>query len=216
MNKLEKWLWSNCTLKDNGQTSNSLYFKYGVLEVRYSDHQASTSTGDLQIIQSSVYDSTVYAVILKGSAKIMIANAAQIIAFIKHQSIVKELLTTTTIKCSPSNKEINALILPESLFKPYKTDSKNVNKILFKGKEPWSNAEIKYLKQAVIQYFKQSCGFTTVFTNYLKDNRVSYVEAINLYKTIVFDNKQIFTLVTIDKVLKYINSINGNSTSQMY
>ena len=28
MNKLEKWLWVNCTLKDNGQTSNSLYFYY--------------------------------------------------------------------------------------------------------------------------------------------------------------------------------------------
>ena len=45
MNKLEKWLWVNCTLKDNGQTSNSLYFYYRNLEIRYSDHMAKQSTG---------------------------------------------------------------------------------------------------------------------------------------------------------------------------
>ena len=62
MNKLEKWLWTNCALKDNGQTSNSLYFYYGNLEIRYSDHMAKQSTGDLQIIKSSVFDSINYAV----------------------------------------------------------------------------------------------------------------------------------------------------------
>ena len=34
MNKLEKWLWTNCELKDNGQISNSLYFYYGNLEIQ--------------------------------------------------------------------------------------------------------------------------------------------------------------------------------------
>lgn len=62
MNKLEKWLWVNCTLKDNGQNSNSLYFYYKNLEIRYSDHMAKQSTGDLQIIKSSVFDSINYAV----------------------------------------------------------------------------------------------------------------------------------------------------------
>ena len=56
MNKLEKWLWVNCTLKDNGQNSNSLYFYYKNLEIRYSDHMAKQSTGELQIIKSSVFD----------------------------------------------------------------------------------------------------------------------------------------------------------------
>ena len=54
MNKLEKWLWVNCTLKDNGQNSNSLYFYYKNLEIRYSDHMAKQSTGDLQIIKSII------------------------------------------------------------------------------------------------------------------------------------------------------------------
>lgn len=65
MNKLEKWLWVNCTLKDNGQNSNSLYFYYKNLEIRYSDHMAKQSTGDLQIIKSSVFDSINYAVFIK-------------------------------------------------------------------------------------------------------------------------------------------------------
>lgn len=34
MNKLEKWLWTNCELKDNGQTSNSLYFYYRNLDIQ--------------------------------------------------------------------------------------------------------------------------------------------------------------------------------------
>lgn len=68
MNKLEKWLWVNCTLKDNGQNSNSLYFYYKNLEIRYSDHMAKQSTGDLQIIKSSVFDSINYAVFIKGKS----------------------------------------------------------------------------------------------------------------------------------------------------
>ena len=84
MNKLEKWLWVNCTLKDNGQTSNSLYFYYKNLEIRYSDHMAKQSTGDLQIIKSSVFDSINYAVFIRGSAKIMIINASNTIDFIIH------------------------------------------------------------------------------------------------------------------------------------
>lgn len=85
MNKLEKWLWVNCTLKDNGQNSNSLYFYYKNLEIRYSDHMAKQSTGDLQIIKSSVFDSINYAVFIKGSAKIMIINASNTIDFIIHK-----------------------------------------------------------------------------------------------------------------------------------
>ena len=83
MNKLEKWLWTNCTLKDNGQTSNSLYFCYRNLEIRYSDHIASNSSGELQIIKSSVFDSTNYAVFIKGS--VMIINASNTIDFIMHK-----------------------------------------------------------------------------------------------------------------------------------
>lgn len=83
MNKLEKWLWVNCTLKDNGQTSNSLYYKN--LEIRYSDHMAKQSTGDLQIIKSSIFDSINYAVFIRGSAKIMIINASNTIDFIIHK-----------------------------------------------------------------------------------------------------------------------------------
>lgn len=213
MTKLEKWLWSNCELKDNGQTTNSLYFKYHYLEIRYSDHLAPTSTGDLQIIKSSVYEATVYVVMLKGSAKVMIANANQIIEFIEHQAIVKELCTAAVVKPVATNKEINALVLPESLFRPYKLNGKDVNKIFLKGEYYWSNIEIKYLKQAVMQYFKQSCGFNVEFTKYLKENRVSYVKAVNLYKIIVFDNKLPFSISLITRVLKYINNINGNTTS---
>lgn len=214
MNKLEKWLWSNCELKDNGQISNSLYFKYDILEIRYSDHLASSSSGDLQIIRSSIYDPKVYAVILKGSAKIMIASALQTIEFIQHQAIVQKLLTAGNIKPVASVKEKNNLTLPESLFRPYKTSSKDINKILFKKSEFWSNLEVKRLKQAISQYFKQSCGINTEFIKYLKENRVSYIEAVNLYKIIVFDNKLPFLVPVIDKVLGYIKNLESSNEIQ--
>lgn len=214
MNKLEKWLWSNCELKDNGQISNSLYFKYDILEIRYSDHLASSSSGDLQIIRSSIYDPKVYAVILKGSAKIMIASALQTIEFIQHQAIVQKLLTAEKIKPIASNKDTNKLTLPESLFRPYKTSSKDINKILFKKSEFWSNLEVKRLKQAISQYFKQSCGINIEFIRYIKENKVSYVEAVNLYKIIVFDNKLPFSVPVIDKVLGYIKNLESSNEIQ--
>ena len=118
MNKLEKWLWTNCELKDNGQTSNSLYFYYKNLEIRYSDHMAKQSTGDLQIIKSSVFDSINYAVFIKGSAKIMIINASNTIDFIIHYAQVNELLATITFAEAVKKDE---LILPETLYtKTYK------------------------------------------------------------------------------------------------
>ena len=227
MNKLEKWLWSNCELKDNGQTSNSLYFYYRNLEIRYSDHIASTSTGNLQIIKSSVFDSTNYAVYIKGSTKIMIINASTTIDFIIHYAQVSELLSTSNLTFTTAVKK-DELILPETLYKPRPIRDSATNKIFKKKEEYWSNSEVKCLKQAVMQYFKQSCGFTTVFAKYLKENRVSFIQALNLYKILIFTNKTPFSNENISKVYNYIKSLestevpeiskiklNGNSTSQM-
>lgn len=191
MNKLEKWLWVNCTLKDNGQNSNSLYFYYKNLEIRYSDHMAKQSTGDLQIIKSSVFDSINYAVFIKGSAKIMIINASNTIDFIIHYAQVNELLNTSAIRDSATNK-------------------------IFKKKEEyWSNSEIKCLKQAIMQYFKQSCGFSTIFTKYLKENKVSFIQAINLYKILIFSNKTPFSGGNLSKVYNYIKSLESNEIQKI-
>ena len=139
MNKLEKW--SNCTLKDNGQTSNSLLWKF-----RDSDHMAST--GNLQIIKSSVFDSTNYAVFIKGSAKIMIINASNTIDFIKHYAQINELLSTSKIVFATATKK-DELILPETLYKPRPIKDSATSKIFKKKEEYWSNSEVKCLKQAV-------------------------------------------------------------------
>ena len=206
MNKLEKWLWTNCALKDNGQTSNSLYFYYGNLEIRYSDHTAKQSTGDLQIIKSSVFDSTNYAVFIKGSAKIMIINASNTIDFIIHYAQINELLSTSAITFAEATKK-NELILPETLYIPKPIRDSATNKIFKKKEEYWSNSEIKCLKQAISQYFKQSCGFNTTFTKYLKENKVSFIQAINLYKILIFSNKTPFTGGHLSKVYNYIKDL---------
>ena len=206
MNKLEKWLWTNCALKDNGQTSNSLYFYYGNLEIRYSDHTAKQSTGDLQIIKSSVFDSINYAVFIKGSAKIMIINASNTIDFIIHYAQINELLSTSAITFAEATKK-NELILPETLYIPKPIRDSATNKIFKKKEEYWSNSEIKCLKQAISQYFKQSCGFNTTFTKYLKENKVSFIQAINLYKILIFSNKTPFTGGHLSKVYNYIKDL---------
>ena len=225
MNKLEKWLWTNCELKDNGQTSNSLYFYYRNLEIRYSDHMAKQSTGELQIIKSSVFDSTNYAVFIKGSAKIMIINASNTIDFIIHYAQVNELLSTSVMTFADAVKK-DELILPETLYIPRPIRDSATNKIFKKKEEYWSNSEIKCFKQAISQYFNQSCGFNTIFTKYLKENKVSFIQAINLYKILIFSNKTIFSEGNLNKVHNYIKSLesteapeiskiqlNGNSTS---
>lgn len=214
MNKLEKWLWVNCTLKDNGQTSNSLYFYYKNLEIRYSDHIAKQSTGDLQIIKSSVFDSINYAVFVKGSAKIMIINASNAIDFIIHYAQVNELLNTSIITASESVKK-DELILPETLYTPRPIKDSATNRIFKKKEEYWSNTEIKCLKQAIRQYFNQSCGFNTVFTKYLKENKVSFIQAINLYKILIFSNKTLFSEGSLSKVYDYIKSLESKGIQKI-
>ena len=206
MNKLEKWLWTNCALKDNGQTSNSLYFYYGNLEIRYSDHMAKQSTGDLQIIKSSVFDSINYAVFIKESNKIMIINASNTIDFIIHYAPINELLSTSAITFTNAVKK-NELILPETLYIPRPIRDSAINRIFKKKEEYWSNSEIKCLKQATSQYFKQSCGFNTIFTKYLKENKVSFIQAINLYKILIFSNKTPFSGGSLSKVYNYIKDL---------
>lgn len=214
MNKLEKWLWVNCTLKDNGQTSNSLYFYYKNLEIRYSDHIAKQSTGDLQIIKSSVFDSINYAVFVKGSAKIMIINASNAIDFIIHYAQVNELLNTSIITFAESVKK-DELILPETLYTPRPIKDSATNRIFKKKEEYWSNTEIKCLKQAIRQYFNQSCGFNTVFTKYLKENKVSFIQAINLYKILIFSNKTLFSEGNLSKVYDYIKSLESKGIQKI-
>ena len=214
MNKLEKWLWTKCTLKDNGQTSNSLYFYYKNLEIRYSDHMSKQSTGELQIIKSSVFDSTNYAIFIKGSAKIMIVNASNTIDFIKHYAQINELLTTSTITFTEAVKK-DELILPETLYIPRPIRDSATNKIFKKKEEYWSNSEIKCFKQAIMQYFNQSCGFNTIFTKYLKENKVSFIQAINLYKILIFSNKTLFSEGNLSKVYNYIKSLESTEASKI-
>ena len=206
MNKLEKWLWTNCTLKDNGQTSNSLYFYYENLEIRYSDHMAKQSTGDLQIIKSSVFDSINYAVFIKESNKIMITNASNTIDFIIHYAQVNELLRVPTITFADAVKK-DELILPETLYIPRPIRDTATNRIFKKKEDYWSNSEIKCFKQAISQYFNQSCGVNTIFIKYLKENKVSFIQAINLYKILIFDNKTPFSGGNLSKVYNYIKDL---------
>lgn len=214
MNKLEKWLWINCELKDNGQTSNSLYFYYKNLEIRYSDHMAKQSTGDLQIIKSSVFDSLNYAVFIKNSAKIMIINASNTIDFIIHYAQVNELLKVSNITFTNAVKK-SELVLPETLYIPRPIKDSAISRIFKKKEEYWSNSEVKCLKQAIMQYFRQSCGFNTVFTKYLKENKVSFIQSINLYKILIFDNKTLFSGGNISKVYNYIKSLESREIQKI-
>lgn len=212
MNKLERWLWKNCKLKGNGEASNSLYFIWGLLEIRYSDHYANGSTGDLQIIKSSIYESKLYAVTIKGSTKFMLINATQIIDYIKYQAMTKELLTLYTVKPVAANKDVNKIVFPGSLFIPYKTNVKVINQLLFKKAGRWSNAEIKGFKQATVHYFKRSHGFNPEITNYLKEHVVSFVDVLNLYKIVIVDSQLPFSTEIIEKVLRYINQLKHEGT----
>ena len=214
MNKLEKWLWTNCELKDNGQTSNSLYFYYRNLEIRYSDHMAKQSTGDLQIIKSSVFDSINYAVFIKGSAKIMIINASNTIDFIIHYAQVNELLRAPIITFADAVKK-DELVLPETLYTPRPVKNTATSRIFKKKEEYWSNSEIKCFKQAISQYFNQSCGINTIFIKYLKENKVSFIQAINLYKILIFSNKTPFSEGNLSKVYNYIKSLESNEIQKI-
>ena len=66
-----------------------------------------------------------------------------------------------------------------------------------------------------MQYFKQSCGFNTAFTKYLKENKVSFIQAINLYKILIFSNKTPFSGGNLSKVYNYIKSLESNEIQKI-
>lgn len=66
-----------------------------------------------------------------------------------------------------------------------------------------------------MQYFRQSCGFNTVFTKYLKENKVSFIQSINLYKILIFDNKTLFSGGNISKVYNYIKSLESREIQKI-
>lgn len=191
-----------------------MYFYYRNLEIRYSDHIAKQSTGELQIIKSSVFDSTNYAVFIRGSAKIMIINTSNTIDFIIHYAQVNELLSTSVMTFADAVKK-DELILPETLYIPRPIRDSATSKIFKKKEEYWSNSEIKCFKQAISQYFNQSCGINTIFTKYLKENKVSFIQAINLYKILIFSNKTIFSEGNLSKVHNYIKSLESNEIQKI-
>lgn len=110
---------------------------------------AKQSTGELQIIKSSVFDSINYAVFIKESSKIMIINASNTIDFIIHYAQVNELLNTPNITFATAVKK-NELVLPETLYTPRPVKNTATSKIFKKKEEYWSNSEIKCFKQANI------------------------------------------------------------------
>ena len=66
-----------------------------------------------------------------------------------------------------------------------------------------------------MQYFKQSCGFNTIFTKYLKENKVSFIQAINLYKILIFSNKTLFSEGNLSKVHNYIKGLESNEIQKI-
>lgn len=66
-----------------------------------------------------------------------------------------------------------------------------------------------------MQYFKQSCGFNTIFTKYLKESKVSFIQAINLYKILIFGNRTIFSEGNLSKVYNYIKSLESNEIQKI-
>ena len=144
----------------------------------------------------------------------MIINASNTIDFIIHYAQVNELLNTPNITFADAVKK-DELVLPETLYTPRPVKNTATSKIFKKKEEYWSNSEIKCFKQAISQYFNQSCGINTIFTKYLKENKVSFIQAINLYKILIFSNKTIFSEGNLSKVHNYIKSLESNEIQKI-
>lgn len=105
--------------------------------------------------------------------------------------------------------------MPETLYTPRPVKNTATSKIFKKKEEYWSNSEIKCFKQAISQYFNQSCGINTIFIKYLKENKVSFIQAINPYKILIFSNKTIFSEGNLSKVHNYIKSLESNEIQKI-
>lgn len=210
MTRLEKYLLNEAKGVTHSQTTMSRYIAIDNLIIRLSDHYSIEANVDIQIIYS-VNKSDIYSVFVKGNTKILHYNGKQIKEFIKSYALIKEMCSITR----PPKEEVKEEEKEEDIYvievEPSRLSDHNLtkNQLIIKNKPVslWNPSELGYLKDMILKECGRVNSWSLNFQKFLRDTKVSYLEAITLYKTLVRQQMQ-FTIPNLEYMLKRLNTRN--------
>ena len=208
MNKIETFLVNHTKLVKAATSTVSTYFQYKSLKIRYSDH-ISQSDADIQIIYSSFLESPYYAVLYKDKTKLMLAKATKVI------ELLDTLDLTNKLEIHESDSEFSTLnrLANFKNFTLKMSNSPKINNIIIKSASYWTTEELNNLSSVLSFEFGICRGVTGNFRNWLKCTKVSGIEFLKIYKSIIIEGKKKFDA---DKANKLLNELRrDNTTSQM-
>lgn len=213
MTRLEKYLTATASEILEAETTLSRYFVIGNLKVRVSDHFASNSDGDIQIV-IPYNGGTKYLVTISNSpGKFVSWNSKQIQDFIPMLQIMKGLRSSIR---DPNKKD---LLIPVAQKIQMATEGSNSKEsslafkgiiksklkenklgatqrsVLRKGKSTWTYGEISSIPTMLGQDLgKGSVSINEDVQIFLTCTSITYEELLNIFKIIIIDNNMTPTI----------------------
>lgn len=205
MNKIETFLVNHTTLVRAATSTVSTYFQYKSLKIRYSDH-ISQSNADIQIIYSSFLESPYYVVLYKDKTKLMLAKATKVIELLDTLDLINKLeMHDTDSEFSTLNRLANS-----ENFKLKMSNSPKINNIIAKSAGYWTTEELNNLSSVLSFEFGICKGINNDFRCWLKRTKVSGIELLKIYKSIIIEDKKKFN---VDKANKLLNELRRDNTT---
>lgn len=205
MNKIETFLVNHTTLVKAATSTVSTYFQYKSLKIRYSDH-ISQSSADVQIIYSSFLESPYYAVLYKDKTKLMLAKATKVIELLDTLDLINKLeMHDTDSEFSTLNRLANF-----ENFTLKMSNSPKINNIIAKSAGYWTTEELNNLSSVLSFEFGICKGINNDFRCWLKRTKVSGIELLKIYKSIIIEDKKNFN---VDKANKLLNELRRDNTT---
>lgn len=205
MNKIETFLVNHTTLVRAATSTVSTYFQYKSLKIRYSDH-ISQSNADIQIIYSSFLESPYYVVLYKDKTKLMLAKATKVIELLDTLDLINKLeMHDTDSEFSTLNRLANF-----ENFTLKMSNSPKINNIIAKSAGYWTTEELNNLSSVLSFEFGICKGINNDFRCWLKRTKVSGIELLKIYKSIIIEDKKKFN---VDKANKLLNELRRDNTT---
>lgn len=205
MNKIETFLVNHTTLVKAATSTVSTYFQYKSLKIRYSDH-ISQSSADVQIIYSSFLESPYYVVLYKDKTKLMLAKATKVIELLDTLDLINKLeMHDTDSEFSTLNRLANF-----ENFTLKMSNSPKINNIIAKSAGYWTTEELNNLSSVLSFEFGICKGINNDFRCWLKRTKVSGIELLKIYKSIIIEDKKNFN---VDKANKLLNELRRDNTT---
>ena len=203
MNKLEKFLTSQCNQYQESATTLSKYYKIGNCKIRVSDHFTSKDDIDLSIVMP-LNSCKKYIVSAGGESTCYLWNSKEIIDFIPHLVAFCNLKERKIMGNNLDIKDLKLIKIKSKYFG--KKNPQYVSKILtHPGNDFWIEEQISTLPLLISDELNGlKIEFTNQFKDFLKTHCCSYTKVLNLYKCLYVDNS---TDITSELMIKILNQL---------